>query len=157
MHRCLIVANQTLGGEALEALVRERISRQTCEFYVLVPATRLTDWALAVASLPEAGLWTLPVEDERSREAALERLDAELARLREAGATCDGEVGDPDPLLAVRDVLTQRQIDEIIVSTLPERISRWLRLDLPSRLERAFELPVTHVTGSTEVKETPTT
>jgi GABA permease len=73
------------------------------------------------------------------------KLQAALERLRAAGVTADGEVGDPDPIRAVEDVLKRRQFDEIIVSTLPERLSRWLRQDLPQRLEHKFHLPVTHI------------
>jgi hypothetical protein len=57
-----------------------------------------------------------------------------------------GQVGDRDPLRAVEDVLATGKFDEIIVSTLPRRISRWLHQDLPHRLEQKFGLPVTHVT-----------
>ena len=64
------------------------------------------------------------------------------------GAKVDGEVGDSDAIRAVRAVIESRQVDEIIISTLPTTISRWLRQDLPSRVERKFSLPVTVVTAS---------
>ena len=46
---------------------------------------------------------------------------------------------------AVEAALARRQFDEIIVSTLPPRLSRWLHQDLPRRLEHRFHLPVTHI------------
>jgi hypothetical protein len=63
-------------------------------------------------------------------------------------ATAEGEVGDRNPVRAIRTSLKRdgRQFDEIIISTLPRRISRWLRMDLPQRVKREFGLPVTVVT-----------
>ncbi|HEX6987603.1 MAG TPA: hypothetical protein VF170_19645, partial [Planctomycetaceae bacterium] len=54
-------------------------------------------------------------------------------------------VGDPDPFAAVGDVLHAREFDEIVVSTLPRTISRWLAVGLPARLRRTVEVPVTEV------------
>jgi hypothetical protein len=82
---------------------------------------------------------------EESRALAQSRLDAALDRLRSAGVTAGGEIGDPDPFQAIEHTLAANQFDEIIVSTLPARLSRWLRQDLPSRVERRFHVPVTHV------------
>jgi hypothetical protein len=76
---------------------------------------------------------------------AEDKLRFELEQLRALGATADGEVGDPDPLHAVEQVLARRQFDEIIVSTLPERLSHWLHQDLPWRIEHKSHVPVTHV------------
>jgi hypothetical protein len=56
-----------------------------------------------------------------------------------------GEVGDPSPALAVSDALERATIDEIIVSTLPSGLSRWIHQDLPHRLERRTGLPIAHV------------
>jgi hypothetical protein len=82
---------------------------------------------------------------EEARRLAQEKLDAAVHRLAGAGATADGEVGDANPVKAVAAALKRRPADEIIVSTLPARMSRWLRQDLPRRLEHEFGLPVTHV------------
>jgi len=59
-------------------------------------------------------------------------------------------VGDANPILAVEDLMRDQEFDEIIVSTLPPRISKWLKIDLPRRVEAAFGLPVTHVVGEAE-------
>jgi hypothetical protein len=61
------------------------------------------------------------------------------------GATSTGTVGDASPALAVADALDQESFDEIIVSTLPSGVSRWIRQDLPHRLARRTGLPVCHV------------
>ena len=61
------------------------------------------------------------------------------------GAEVDGEVGEPGPVAAIKEVLGSHQTDEIILSTLPQRRSRWLARDLPGRVRRAFGLRVTHV------------
>jgi hypothetical protein len=58
-------------------------------------------------------------------------------------------VGDTDPFAAIQDTLFREQFEEIIISTLPRRGSRWLRLDLPSKV-RALGLPVTHVEATAD-------
>ena len=78
------------------------------------------------------------------------RLDRALARFRALGADVDGEVGDGNPILAIEDALRREAFDEIILSTLPPGISRWLRLDLPSRVSERFRLPVTHLIAEPE-------
>ena len=79
------------------------------------------------------------------REEAQLRMEAALTALGEAsGAEVTGEVGDADPIAAMHDVLSSGDFDEIVISTLPKRLSRWLKLDLPSKA-RGFGLPVAHV------------
>jgi hypothetical protein len=139
MRRFLVVANQTLGGDHLAAAVRECLARGPCSFYVVVPRT------------PPRGhaLWV----DEEATALAEKRLAHALARFREFGADVDGEVGDRNPIQAIGDVMRGRQgehFDEIIVSTLPPGPSRWLRMDLPHRVEQMYRLPVTHVVGERE-------
>jgi hypothetical protein len=75
------------------------------------------------------------------------RLHQALARLRAEGLEARGGLGDPEPLTAIADALAMEPFDEIIISTLPSGISRWLGMDLPSRAERKFKLPVTTVTA----------
>jgi cobalamin biosynthesis protein CbiD len=76
---------------------------------------------------------------------AHQRLNEALDRFRAVGAEVEGQVGEVDPLGAMTDVLRSHDFDEIILATLPAGVSKWLRTDLPSRVARAFELPVTHV------------
>ena len=129
MKTYLVVANQTLPGQPLAEAVRERIAGGACVFYVVVPLTPVS----------HGGTW----EENESNQAARGRLAAFLGVLRNEGVEADGEIGDRDPIQAVRDVLRTRAVDEIILSTLPPGVSRWLQLDIPSRLARAIELPVT--------------
>lgn len=62
------------------------------------------------------------------------------------GAKAEGELGDPDPLQAIGEVLARERLDEVIISTLPERLSKWLHTDLPHRVQRRFGVPVTTIT-----------
>jgi hypothetical protein len=154
VRRYLVVANQTLGGEPLTEEIRRRLREGPCRFHVLVPATP-ADYLATVGYIVESpfaplvvhprDLEGLPSEDEGRRQAQ-ERLDRTLEQFRGCGVEAAGEVGHPDPLTAVADVLERQEVDEIIVSTLPSRLSRWLRMDLPTRVERKFGLPVSLVT-----------
>ncbi|CAN5295997.1 hypothetical protein BH24ACT12_BH24ACT12_26080 [soil metagenome] len=82
---------------------------------------------------------------ERAYALASQRLGRALADISKAGGEAAGEVGDPEPLEAVRLSLEREKPDEIIVSTLPLGRSRWLRRHLPTQLRNLTGLPVTHV------------
>lgn len=132
MRRYFVVANQTLRGEHLAEKVREAMAAGPCSFHVVVPATH-----------PSKHLsWT----EGEAQAIARRRLEEGLAWLRSMGAEADGEVGDENPVLAIGDALRQEPCEEIILSTLPPGMSRWLKLDLPHQVE-GFGLPVTHVIG----------
>ena len=150
MRRYLVVANQTLGGPELVARLDECVTAGPCRFHFVVPATAVADLESIdrplMLSGVDGGAGILPDMDEVARAIARRRLEKELARLREVGVDADGEVGDPRPLHAIKDALREREVDEIIVSTL-HRGSRWLVMDLPHRVRRSYELPVTHVAG----------
>ena len=154
MHQYLVVANQTLGGTELLDAIRDRMARGPAEFWVLVPATPSTQLVNEFGAL--SGYF--PISAELLHDADLEardqgiamakaNLDTALQRLREAGATVDGTVGDPDPMKAIQDAVAQRRFDEIILSTLPPGISRWLALDLPHRIQRKIDVPLTVITA----------
>jgi hypothetical protein len=140
MRRYLVVANQTLGGEHLSEKVRACLAAGPARFHILVPATQPADHAV----------WT----EGEARALAQRRLEQALERFREMGADVEGEVGDEAPLEAIADAVREETFDEIILSTLPPGLSRWLRQDLPHRVERTFDVPVTHVVGETEEAET---
>jgi GABA permease len=145
MSRVLVVANQTLGGQDLLQFVQERMASGSPEFSLLVPATPRAHRAHDTARVPGINV-PMDTEDDDYAEAR-KRLEQGLEALRRLGATVDGTVGDPDPLKAVQEVLARRSFDEIILSTLPSGVSRWLGQDLPHKLERKFHLPVTVVTA----------
>jgi nucleotide-binding universal stress UspA family protein len=149
MRRYLVVANQTLSSDELVEVLRERAAAEPSEFWIVVPATPVKHLAAKAVPVPPmpvmGGVLALPGTREEARRLAEEKLQAALQRLAAAATQADGEVGDGDPMRAVEAVLSRRQFDEIIVSTLPERLSHWLRQDFPSRLEHRFDLPVTHV------------
>ena len=84
-------------------------------------------------------------EDQQASEAQTVINDALPALSEAAGAPVEGIVGDADPVAAVHDAINLRGFDEVIVSTLPVRLSRWLKLDLPSKVA-GMGLPVTTVT-----------
>ena len=132
MRSYLIVANQTLTSESLREAITARLADEPVRTYVVVPMS--------------PGTGRLSWDEQESRTVAKERLDAMLERLREMGAEADGVVGDRDPVMAVRDALRRREVDEVIVSTLPRGLSRWLGEDVPSRLRDSVRVPVTVVT-----------
>jgi nucleotide-binding universal stress UspA family protein len=141
----LIVANQTIGGEQLTAKLDELVSAGPCTLRFLVPVT------------DTEGLhqWDYPpidraIPDAHRIAAALAkgRLEHELARLHRAGIEATGEVVEALPVDRVQEVLDEERFDGIVVSTLPRRLSRWLVMDLPHRVARLTDIPVTHVEGN---------
>lgn len=159
MGRCLIVANQTLGGELLDREVRQRIERGV-DFFIVVPTTapehETAAWALGFPV--DGGLLAYTTsevfeEDERRRQAAVlearqraeRRLDRMIDKVRSHGGDAHGVVGNADPTVAAQEAMEHGPFDELVVSTLPSGLSRWLRMDLPSRVSRATKLPVTTI------------
>jgi GABA permease len=154
MHQYLVVANQTLGGDELLDAIGDRMARGPAEFWVLVPATPPTQLVSDFGAL--SGYFPISAEllhaaDLEARDQgvtmAKANLDTALQRLREAGATADGGVGDPDPMKAIEKAVAQKRFDEIILSTLPPGLSRWLALDLPHRVKRKIDVPLTVITA----------
>ena len=144
MRRYLIVANQTLGGEQLSAKLAECMSAGPCRFYLATPVTQ-TEASDRWASGGLEGV--VPGAYKIARALAEGRLQHELARLRDAGAEADGELVDPLRINAIQKLASREEVDEIIVSTLPRRLSRWMAMDLPHRVRRATNLPLTHISG----------
>jgi len=150
MRRYLIVANQTLGTEKLVSFVSARAKAEPSEFFIVVPATPTLEMVHGAEGAGAVGGGTvLPSSPEHAHELAQQRLDKALAELQGIGAAVDGQVGHRDPVHAVEAALQGREFDQIIVSTLPKRVSRWLHQDLPRRLEHKTHLPVTHIGAAT--------
>jgi len=134
MRRYLVVANQTLLGDPLLGRIRECLAAGPCQFHLVVPATHAPGRSLQTES--------------RDRAFAQKRLEEGLERFRALGADVEGEVGDARPMDAIRDAMLHAPpFDEIILSTLPPGLSRWLHQDLPRRIYRTFELPMSTVTA----------
>jgi hypothetical protein len=139
--RVLVVAHRTAATPALLNAVRERSARGPCAFTLLVPNIA-------------HGLHRIVDAEDQSEDAAQGVLALALPLLEEAaGGHVEGMVGDPEPLNAVQDAVNLQGFDEIIVSTLPVRVSRWLHLDLPAKIG-GLGLPVTTITA-TEHSTTP--
>jgi hypothetical protein len=136
MPSYLIVANQTLASPTLTAAVDERVAAGDARFHVVVPMT------------PTHGGLTWDEAD--ARREAQHRLDHLLTRLREHGAEASGEIGAADPVDAAYDALRLHPCDEVLLSTLPPGISRWLHLDVPSRMRDAVKPPVVLLTATRE-------
>lgn len=137
----LVVAHQTAATDALLDAVRERARRGPVGFHLVVP--RQAHGMHKVVDPQEGG-------DKEARRV----LHDALPRLSEAaGQRVTGSVGDPEPLMAIEDAVNLGNYTEIIISTLPLGISRWLKLDLISKA-RALGLPVTHVSASSADRAT---
>ena len=135
--RLLVVANETVGGEKLRRCIQEKIEGLRAEVYVVAPAlnTPLRHWVS---------------DEDEARAAAQERLDASLARLREAEIEARGEVGPADPLQAIEDALRTFGADEIVISTHPEGRSNWLERGVVTGARERFAVPITHVVVDAE-------
>lgn len=132
--RILVVAHRTAATPALLDAVRTRAAAGPATFTLLVPNTA-------------HGLHRVVDAEDQSDDAAQAVLELALPLLEEAaGGKVEGLVGDPEPLSAIQDAVNLHGFDEIIVSTLPARVSRWLHLDLPSKVG-GLGLPVTTVTA----------
>jgi hypothetical protein len=120
----LVIANETVVGEALLERIRERASRGPASFLIISPQSDPSQ-----SAHPEA---------ER-------RLRRALAELRGAGIDAHGQVAHPDPYTAAMHAVRDERIDEILVSTFPEQRGSWLRRDVVGRLRADADVPVEHV------------
>jgi hypothetical protein len=153
MRRYLVVANQTLQAAELRDELGKRISAGPCSFFVIVPDTKAAQYDPVAAGgvLPQPGMWwwatyyARPATDEEATAQARERLSLMLDGLAALGVPAEGDLGGPDPLEAIGKACAHRQFDEIIMTTLPQHVSRWLRADLPHQAQRRFGLPVTTI------------
>jgi hypothetical protein len=132
--RVLVVAHKTAATPALLEAVRERAARGRTAFTLLVPNAA-------------HGLHALVDPEDQEQSEAEQVLELALPLLEEAaGAPVAGMIGDPSPMNAIQDAINIHGFDEVILSTLPARASKWLKLDLPSKVA-GLGLPVTTVTA----------
>jgi hypothetical protein len=117
--KLLVVANQTVDSDELYDALHARAEHGAITVTLLVP------------------------QDVQAGSA--HRVNAALERLHAAGIEAEAMLGDVDPACAVIEVWDPRRWDEVLVSTLPSGTSRWLRIDLPQRIGRAVDAPVTHI------------
>jgi hypothetical protein len=130
--RVLVVAYKTAATEPLLDAVRERAQRGAASFTLLVPN--------AAPGLHKV----VDPEDQGGGEAKAVLEQAVPALSDAAGAPVEGIVGSTDPIAAIEDAINVRGFDEVIISTLPTKLSHWLKLDLPSKVT-GMGLPVTTV------------
>jgi hypothetical protein len=131
--RVLVVAHKTAATQPLLDAVRERAHRSPCTFALLVPNAA-------------HGLHKLVDPEDLDRSEAQAVIDHAAPLLSEAaGSNVEGMVGSTDPTLAIQDAINLHGFDEVIISTLPGKLSRWLKLDLPSKVS-GMGLPVSTVT-----------
>jgi hypothetical protein len=132
--RVLVVANRTAATPALIQAVRERAERGAATFTLLVPSSA-------------HGLHQLVDPEDQDRSEAEATLELAVPLLEEAaGRPVEPMVGVAEPLAAIQDALNLHGFDEVIISTLPSRVSRWLKLDLPHKVA-GLGVPVTTVTA----------
>ena len=133
--RVLVVANRTAASdELLEALV-QRVEKGPAVFFLVVPAT------------PRGASWITDMNAATGTVAAEDSLQRALERWHDVGIECVGRTGDSDPLAAASDAVNDGDFDEVIVSTLPRHLSKWLHLDLPHKVAHATGLPTQHVSA----------
>jgi hypothetical protein len=133
--RVLVVANRTAATPALIAAVRERAQRAPATFTLLIPN-------------PAHGLHKVVDPEDQEQSEAEGTLELAIPLLEQAaGGPVEGMIGVSEPLAAIQDAINIHGFDELIISTLPTRVSRWLKLDLPSKAA-GLGLPVTTVTAT---------
>ena len=138
----LVVAHQTAATAPLLDAVKERAERGPARFHLVVPRQ-----PHGIAKIAD------PADEHGAKEAQRVLADALPKLSAVAGHEVTGSIGDAEPLMAIQDAVNLGDYDEVIISTLPLGISRWLKLDVISKA-RALGLPVTHVLAPSDVEAT---
>jgi hypothetical protein len=119
----LVLANVTATSQELLEVMRSRATREPVTFTLIVPAAH----------------------SPGGRAAAQAQLGQALEQFRDGGLEVSGEVRDADPLIAVTEAWDPKRYDEIVISTLPMKFSKWLHAGLPERVSKLTGALVTHV------------
>jgi hypothetical protein len=136
----LLTCDGSVPDELVEA-VAERVAAGPVEAHLLLP----------LAPVPDAWTW----DEEATRNEILARLDAAIDKLRRTGARVEGTIGcDRDAMVCVNWVMGRESFDEVIVATAHPGPARLLRMDLPARIRRAFQVPVTDVAAGHQAPAT---
>src|SRR5262245_22642056 len=140
--RVLVVANETVAGEALRETVQEAVAGGRATVLVVSPAlnSKLKHWTS---------------DEDQARAAAEERLGRSIAELEKLGISSRGEVGDADPVQAIEDALRTFGPDLIVISTHPPGRSNWLEHGVVSSARERFSVPITHVVVDLEAEAVP--
>ena len=138
-RRILVIANETVGGRVLRDVIAEK-------------SEGVRENVLVVAPAQPSPLQHLASDEDQARAQAQQRVDASLAKLREAGVSARGEVGDADPIQAIEDALRTFGADEIVISTHPEGRSHWLEQGVVSAARERFAVSITHVVVDLEAE-----
>ena len=141
MRTILAVANETIAGPKLIARAREEAAKGDLRVVVCVPRKEPSHGNI--------------VYEETVYDAAQVRVDLARGVLREMGVDSIGEVGDPDPYSATMDAVAEYAPDQIIVSTLPQSASGWLKRDFIERIEDAVRVPVEHIVTNLDEEDSP--
>jgi hypothetical protein len=131
--RLLVVANETVQGEALLNEIRDRCHDRRSEVMVVTPAlasSRASHWASDI---------------DEAIELARQRMELSLIELKQLGLKAKGEIGDSDPNTAIEDALRVFAADEIVISTHPPDRSRWLEHGVVDKARERIDLPIAHV------------
>ncbi len=131
--RLLVVANETVQGDALLNEIRDRCNDRKAEVMVVTPAlatSRASHWASDI---------------DEAIELARQRMELSLIEIRQLGLKAKGEIGDSDPNMAIEDALRVFPADEILISTHPPDRSRWLEHGVVDKARERIDLPITHV------------
>lgn len=120
----LVVASVTASSEDLLDALKQRAQRTPVAYTLLMPVY---------------------APGRQARGVAETRLSDALASWRDHGLQVEGMVGAGDPIDAVHDLWDPLRFDEVIVSTLPGSASKWLSFDVPHRIAKVTDAPVTHV------------
>jgi hypothetical protein len=141
MNRLLLVANQPLSDNTLFDLVLSKVKFEGGEtqVHVVVTSDHSSDPSHKDGQ----------AEDDRASLSARELKNA-LSRLSEAGISADGEIGDADPMTAIRGAMSRKPYSEVLLCTLPAGASRWFHMDLPHRIMREFNIEVEWVEATPE-------
>jgi hypothetical protein len=138
-RRILVIANETVAGDTLHAMIKDK-------------SKGYRENVLVVAPSQPSPLQHIASDEAPARQAAQQRLDASLARMREAGISARGHVGDADPLQSIEDALRTFGPDEVIISTHPEGRSHWLERGIVEGARQRFDVPITHVVVDLETE-----